>query len=145
VEVAGLDPAEHAADCAVGIGFDGAAFVSIDFGIVRMFFPERGFGFVTHEFATGAATDVFFHVKNIQKDRPDLVEYLKGKGTMGSACFWYETENTPKGDQVYRVLEPSNIATVDREAFISLSRRVESILIDINASVPGNRSFEHVY
>lgn len=87
---------------------------SIDFGFVRKYFPDRGFGFVGHTFLPGPRPESFFHVKSLGKADRQLTEAL-AKFTPGkTVCFWYETEITSKGEQVRTVLLPEMIRDVPR-------------------------------
>jgi len=61
--------------------------MNIDVGIVKKYFSDRGFGFVTHTFQTGLQSEVFFHIKNLKRTRPDLAEKLDNEEAISSIYF----------------------------------------------------------
>lgn len=70
--------------------------MSLIFGAVEKYVPDRGFGFVTNELPGGKRESYFFHIKSVKKSRPDLIAGLEsGTGTW----FWYSLEETSKGKQ----------------------------------------------
>ena len=70
--------------------------MTLIFGAVEKYVPDRGFGFVTNELPGGKSESYFFHIKSVKKARPDLIAGLEsGNGTW----FWYSLEETSKGKQ----------------------------------------------
>lgn len=68
--------------------------MTIAFGKVEKYVAERGFGFVNNELPGAKGESYFFHIKDIKKERPDLVAALES-GT--GAHFWYSLKESPKG------------------------------------------------
>ncbi len=83
--------------------------MNTDFGVVKRYFTDRGFGFVTHTFLSGQQEEVFFHIKNIKRTHPELAERLDRDGLLETVHFWYETEVTNKGEQVRAIIKPESI------------------------------------
>jgi cold shock CspA family protein len=110
--------------------------MKIDFGIVKKYFSERGFGFVTHTFLSGHQSEVFFHVRNVKKTRSDLAEKLTNDEPLDTICFWYETENTSKGEQVRNVLKSDAIHNMDIDNLSSIIEKVEITWSDVNSMIP---------
>ena len=83
--------------------------MQVDCGIVKKYFTDRGFGFVGHTFLNTPSREVFFHIKKIKKEYPELARELEDKEFMGTIYFWYEIESSEKGEFVCRVLAPELI------------------------------------
>lgn len=77
--------------------------MSIDYGSVHDY-SDRGFGFVSR--ILGRGTKVFFHIKTVRRKYPQLAAQLDegalraDGGAFRAIAFWYDTEPTPKGEQV---------------------------------------------
>ena len=110
--------------------------MNIDFGIVKKYFSDKGFGFVSHTFLTEHQTEVFFHIKNIKKSSFDLAEKLNNSESIDTICFWYETEHTTKGEQVRNVVKSEVIQSTEFDNLSNLFNKVEEIWNDLNSSVP---------
>ena len=110
--------------------------MNIDFGIVKNFFPDKGFGFVSHTFLSGNQSGVFFHIRNIRKSNFDLAEKLNSSESVGAICFWYETEQTAKGDQVRNIVKSEVIERADFDNLSTVFKKVEDIWNDLNSSIP---------
>lgn len=110
--------------------------MNIDFGIVKKYFSDRGFGFVTHTFLSGHQSEVFFHIRNVKKTRSDLAEKLANDESVDTIYFWYETENTSKGEQVRNVLKSDAIHNMDIDNLPSIIEQVEITWSDVDATIP---------
>lgn len=110
--------------------------MDIDFGIVKKYFSDRGFGFITHTLLSGHQSEVFFHIKNVKRTRPDLAEKLDNEESVDTIYFWYETENTSNGEQVCNVLQSDVIQNVVTGNFPSFVDKVEKIWRDIDSVPP---------
>jgi len=110
--------------------------MNIDFGVVKKYFSDRGFGFVTHMFLSGHQSEVFFHIRNVKKTRPDLAEKLANGEHEDTICFWYETENTSKGEQVDNILKSDSIQNMDIDNLPSIIEKVENAWNDVDSNIP---------
>ena len=68
----------------------------LDYGSI-LDYSDRGFGFVSC--TLGSGSQVFFHIKTVKRKYPQLANRLDGGDYLG-VSFWYDTETTPKGEQV---------------------------------------------
>ena len=83
--------------------------MTIDFGSIKGYNPDRGFGFVGHTFFNPDGK-VFFHIKKIKKKHPELAQKLDSDEAFETVNFWYEIETTEKGEQVSKLwLNADNI------------------------------------
>jgi cold shock CspA family protein len=83
--------------------------MTIDFGRIKGYNPDRGFGFVGHTFFNPDGK-VFFHIKKIKKKHPELAQKLDSDEAFETVNFWYEIETTEKGEQVSKLwLNADNI------------------------------------
>jgi len=109
--------------------------IKVDFGVVRKYFTDNGFGFVTHTFLDGQQPDVFFHIKIIKKTRYDLVEKLDEE-QLDTVYFWYETETNCKGEQVYKILKPDHIRKILNDNILSYIEKIESMWSNADSMIP---------
>lgn len=109
--------------------------MNVDFGIVKKYFPEKGFGFVSRTFLGGYQTEVFFHIRNIKKSSFDLAEKLNNSDSIDTICFWYETEDTTKGEQVRNVVNSKVIQSTEFDNLSTVLNKVEEIWNDVDFSV----------
>ncbi len=108
----------------------------IDFGIIKKYYTDRGFGFISHTFLNTRSKEVFFHIKKIKTKHPNLARILDNVDSIGTIYFWYEIEDSKKGEQVSCILNPNNIHqeyAINLPAFIE---KIECIWRDINSKVP---------
>lgn len=110
--------------------------MNIDFGIVKKYFSDKGFGFITHTFLSGDQSEVFFHIKNVKRTRPDLAEKLDNEEFIDTICFWYESENTSKGEQVHKVLKSDVIHCMNIDNLPSIIDKVETTWSNIDSAIP---------
>jgi cell division protein FtsI/penicillin-binding protein 2 len=110
--------------------------VNIDFGIVKKYFSDRGFGFVTRTFLSSCQSEVFFHIRNVKKTRADLAEKLTKYESTDSIWFWYDTEITSKGEQVHRILDSGEIQKMDFDNLPKIIDRIEVIWADVDSNMP---------
>lgn len=110
--------------------------MEINFGIVKKYFADRGFGFVSPTFLNPRSKEVFFHIKTIKQSNFELAKQISNEDFTEAIYFWYETENSKKGEQVCAILNHKSIHqkyTDDLPAFIE---KVESIWKDIDLQIP---------
>ncbi|MDZ8257603.1 hypothetical protein [Nostoc sp. ChiQUE01b] len=110
--------------------------MTIDFGSIKNYHCDRGFGFVGRTFFNPNGT-VFFHIKKIQKKHPELAQKLDNSEAFETVNFWYEIETTEKGEQVSKLwLNADNIPQSYTHELCGLSQRVESIWKKVDSSKP---------
>lgn len=105
--------------------------MNINFGEVKKYISERGFGFVTHKILVGECPEVFFHISAIKKSNPSIAEQLNNEED--NIYFWYEYENTNKGEQLVIILKPCD---VDDKVLSDIAIRLEELWLDISKSIP---------
>jgi cold shock CspA family protein len=74
--------------------------MGLNFGHVKEYISERGFGFVSSDFdiiRSNYISEVFFHISKISAVSPKLREEIESRGRVGNKNyvdirFWYETE-----------------------------------------------------
>lgn len=109
--------------------------MTIDFGSIISYNP-RGFGFVSRTFSF-ANQQVFFHIRKIRRDYPDLSQRLDNEGIIETINFWYEIEDTQRGKAVRRIwLNADKIPQTYRNELNSFIQRVESIWDDLSIPAP---------
>ena len=67
--------------------------MTIDFGSIKGYNSDRGFGFVGHTFFNPDGK-VFFHIKKIKKKHPELAQKLDSGEAFETVNFWCEIETT---------------------------------------------------
>lgn len=110
--------------------------MGIDFGIVKKYFTDRGFGFVAHTFLATHSTEVFFHIKNIKKSDIDLARRIDNEDTTEAIYFWYEIENSKKGEQVCTVSNPKCIHQKYSGELPDFIEKIVSIWRNISLKTP---------
>jgi cold shock CspA family protein len=111
-------------------------FMAIEFGGVKSYNADRGFGFVGRTFSN-PNEKVFFHIKKIKKKHPELAQKLDNSEAFATINFWYEIEITEKGEQVSKVwLNTGNIPQSYTHELSSLIQRVESIWKNVDSPKP---------
>ncbi|WP_202839241.1 cold-shock protein [Luteimonas saliphila] len=106
----------------------GDSVTRIDFGKVDRYLEDRGFGFVSRTF-TGSAygAEVFFHIKTVKRASPELAEALN---SYEKPLFWYEYEQTAKGDQVVSLVDSRVISTRFPDDYRNIINAAERMLVD---------------
>ena len=110
--------------------------MKIDFGIVKKYITDRGFGFVGHTFLNTNSNEVFFHIKKIKRTDPDLARRLDNEDSTETVYFWYEVEESNKGDQVVAVLNPKSTLKQFKNDLPILIEKIECIWGDLNSKIP---------
>lgn len=96
--------------------------MKVHLGLVKEYFPQKGFGFVTNPLDFEKRKGVFFHISNVQKYNKDIADKLSSYKLGDNIYFYYEAENTPKGFQVKRILPTDGIGELigdDRYKFFA--------------------------
>lgn len=109
--------------------------MTLDYGMVQKYNIERGFGFVkrTIQANTHRSDEVFFHISKIEERYPFAAYQLQG-GYYYGISFWFETENTEKGERVSQVwLIADDIPNSQRDSLVAM---VQSRWQDIDKPVP---------
>ncbi|AFZ42827.1 Cold-shock protein DNA-binding protein [Halothece sp. PCC 7418] len=110
--------------------------MTIDFGDIKKYNPDRGFGFVSRTFLK-TNKEIFFHIKKIKKEHPELANKLDNSETFENINFWYEVERTEKGEQVSQLwLSADNIPQSYKHELYDLTQKVESIWKNIDSPKP---------
>jgi cold shock CspA family protein len=110
--------------------------MTIEFGSIKRYNPDRGFGFVSRTFFY-PNREVFFHIKKIKKEHPELANKLDNSETFENINFWYEVERTEKGEQVSQLwLSADNIPQSYKHELCDLIQKVESIWKNIDSPKP---------
>jgi len=110
--------------------------MNIRFGVVMKFFPQKGFGFVTHPLNSGTLKDVFFHISNVQKSHKDIANKLSSYESGDDVYFWYESENTQKGEQLKRILKADSIHELLKHNINIFIKNIEYLWKNIGNSQP---------
>ena len=108
----------------------------IDFGSVKKYFTERGFGFVGRTFLSARQDEVFFHIRNLKRSNPDLALKLSNEESVGDIYFWYGVEQTSKGEQVSIILNKNEIKEIEIDNFNQIIIRIETIWNNISSEIP---------
>lgn len=85
------------------------------FGIVKDYFPDRGFGFLKHPIHLGPNQDVFFHIKGVLKSDLDIATRLSKYETNSHICFWYRIKTTYKGLQLSCIIKPEDVFKLNQQ------------------------------
>lgn len=109
----------------------------IDFGSIKSYNADRGFGFVGSTFSNPNGK-VFFHIKKIKKKHPELAQKLdNSEAAFETVNFWYEIETNEKGEQVSKLwLGTKNIPQSYTHELCGLSQKVESIWKNVDSPKP---------
>jgi len=110
--------------------------MTIDFGGIKNYNPDRGFGFVGRTFLNPDGK-VFFHIKKIRIKYPELAQKLDSREPFETVNLWYEIETTEKGDQVNKLwLNADNILQSYTHELPGLIEKVESIWKNVASPKP---------
>lgn len=108
--------------------------MEIDFGSVKKYNIERGFGFVKRSLhANQYPGEIFFHIKTIKREHYELAQKLDS-GSYNDVSFWYEVEKTDKGEQVSKLwLSAEDIPSKELDI---LTIKIQGLWHDIDAPTP---------
>ncbi|NJN73601.1 MAG: cold shock domain-containing protein [Limnothrix sp. RL_2_0] len=110
--------------------------MSIDFGSIKNYNAERGFGFIGCSFSNPNKKN-FFHIKKVKQKFPELAYKLEKKEPYTQINFWYETEITPKGKQVVNFWQRSaNIPKNHEDELNALVEKVKEMWRSIESPQP---------
>ncbi|MFN6477815.1 hypothetical protein [Nostoc sp. DedQUE07] len=111
--------------------------MTIDFGSIKSYNADRGFGFVGCTFSNPNGK-VFFHIKKIKKEYPELAQKLdNSEAAFETVNFWYEIETNEKGEQVSKLwLGKENIPQSYTHELCDLIQKVESIWKNVASPKP---------
>jgi len=105
--------------------------MKIDFGIVRKYCTDEGFGFVGHTFFDTHPNELF-HIRTIKRTNPELARRLNNPDSKEAVYFWYEF----KEGQVAAVLDLKNINQKYNADLNILIAETECIWRDLNEKLP---------
>ena len=106
--------------------------MNIDFGKIKKYISDRGFGFVKHSFKNNGKGEVFFHISDIKKSNSKIYEALIENKDEDVIYFWYEFVETKKGKQLKRVLDRTSIS--DEQLFF-IKSNIERRWLDISKDI----------
>ena len=110
--------------------------MTIDFGSIKNYNSDRGFGFIGRTFLN-PNEKVFFHIKKIKKKHPELAKKLDSSENFETISFWYEIKITAKGKQVNKLwLSTENISSSYTQELCGLKQEVESIWKNLDSPKP---------
>lgn len=110
--------------------------MTIDFGYIKSYNSDRGFGFVGSTFSN-PNSQVFFHIRKIKSKYRELAEKLDNDDIFEPVSFWYEIETTQKGKQVSEVwLNKDDIPSIYEHQLDSFIEKVEGMWKNIESSKP---------
>lgn len=110
--------------------------MTIEFGIIKSYNPDRGFGFMSRTFLN-PNQKVFFHIKKIKKRYPQLAQKLDSGESLKHTYCWYKLEVTQKGDQVNQLwLNAESIPQSYKHELSELIQTVETIWKNISTPKP---------
>ncbi|MBE9221317.1 cold shock domain-containing protein [Cyanobacterium stanieri LEGE 03274] len=110
--------------------------MTIDFGYIKNYHSDRGFGFVGCTFSN-QNSQVFFHIKKIKSKYRELAQKLDNDDIFEPVSFWYEIETTQKRKQVSEVwLNKDDIPSCYAHQFDGFIETVENMWKNIDSSKP---------
>lgn len=112
-------------------------FMTIDFGSIKSYNADRGFGFIGCTFSN-PNEKVFFHIKKIKKKYSELAQKLDNReADFETINFWYEIEINEKGEQVSNLwLGTKDIPQSYTHELYGLIQKVESIWKNVDSPKP---------
>jgi cold shock CspA family protein len=114
--------------------------MNVHFGVVQKYFSEKGFGFVTHPLDSRTRKDVFFHISNVQKFSKDIADKLSVWEIElfldDHIYFYYEAENTSKGEQVKSILPRDGIRELLKSNLHDFTQKLTYTWQDIKTPQP---------
>jgi cold shock CspA family protein len=112
--------------------------VTINFGSIKKYNTERGFGFVSQSIhnINRPTRQAFFHITTVNSRYPDLAQQIQlENASYQDISFWYEVETTKKGESVSKLWLSANDIPPSQDLDI-LTEQIEGIWIDIDTSTP---------
>ncbi|OAV45063.1 cold-shock protein [Lewinella sp. 4G2] len=106
------------------------------FGTIKTYFPNRGFGFITHPTSLGPDHDVYFHITKIEEFDKDLAAVLNFYEVNDEICFWYTAEETKKGEQLNAVLDAEYVFSLHAGTLNDFIIEVEKYWKNIDLNLP---------
>ena len=110
--------------------------MKVNFGIVKKYVSDRGFGFISPTFNKAKTKDLFFHIKTVKKSSSSLANQLAEEDQKEPLTFWFQVENTPKGQQVGCLLKPEVIKEKYESEFSVMTSELEAIWKNIHSPLP---------
>jgi cold shock CspA family protein len=110
--------------------------MTINFGSIKSYNPDRGFGFVGRTFSN-PDRKVFFHISKIRRKHPKLAQKLDSSEAFETVNFWYEIETTEKGEQVSKFwLNVDDIPQSYTHELCGLIQKIEGIWKNLGSPKP---------
>lgn len=110
--------------------------MNTDIGNVLSYSRKDGYGFVARTFRAGHKKKVYFRISNIKKGYPDLAARLNNEWPSSPLRFWYQTEDTDRGEQVLEAIRPGLLRTKAHKDLPYLVGRVEEMWLSLDESTP---------
>ena len=110
--------------------------MNVYFGVVSKYFPEKGFGFITHPLDSKIRKDVFLHIRNVQKSNRTIADKLASYKPNDDIYFYYEAETTSKGEQVKSVLTTDGIGELLKDNLHNFTQKLEHIWQNLEIPQP---------
>ncbi len=109
----------------------------IDFGSIKNYLINRGFGFVGRTFSN-PNEKVFFHITKIRKKHPELAQRLDNSEAFETVNFWYEVGTNEKGELKLTNfwLNADNIPQSYTHELCGLIQKVESVWKNFDSPKP---------
>ena len=110
--------------------------LNLHFGIVKNYFPERGFGFISPKIFSEPSKEFFFHISKVKKTSDYIYEKLLGYDFNYKICFWFKTELSKKGEQLNCIVNAKEVFEINKINSDLLKESVRLIWINIDDSLP---------
>ncbi len=107
----------------------------VDFGVISKYFMDKGFGFISHTFFN-KEEKVFFHIKNIKINFPELAEKLETEDSFKGTSFWYEFLENEKGEQLISIINSNNLKDKYQDNLPIFIEKIKKLWKDIDSKIP---------
>lgn len=110
--------------------------MNTDIGNVLSYSKKDGYGFVARTLRSGHRKKVYFRINSIKRGHPDLAERLDNEWPSRPLRFWYQTEDTDRGEQVLEAIQPEFLRIKASKDLPHLVSRVEKLWLSLDESAP---------
>ncbi len=101
--------------------------MTINFGSIKKYNTERGFGFVsqTIQNINRPTRQAFFHITTVNTRYPDLAQQIQlENASYQDISFWYEVESTKKGESVSKLWLSAKDIPISQDLY-SITAQIE--------------------
>lgn len=110
--------------------------MTVDFGSIKRYDPDRGFGFIDRTFVS-SSKEVFFHIKNIKTKYIELAQRLDNGEAFETVSFWYEIVTTEKGESVSNLwTSTEDIPQSYKRELHGFIQKLENVWKDVGSPKP---------